>query len=557
MKNTINFGAVNRQRAFAATMGLGLLLGACNVLDVVPQDALAETAVYSDPARIALAVTGVYDAAQSGFYNGNVGGSRGYPFGAASTDLGDARGEDVSDMAGFFGIVFQNAITTSSPNIVYMWANCYALANKANVTIAGLQQAQTAGVITAATEAQYEGEMRFLRALAHMELVINFSKPYTDGNGSNPGVPYRDTPINTVSAIAAANNVGRGTVADVYTKMLADLDYAEANLPVVGIANAIGSTKVRATRGAAVALKQRLRLYQGNWAAAITEGNKLISGTTTFTSPSPYTNSGSPYYSLTASQRAAFIGANTTSESVFSVENSNTDNPGVNGAVPNVFGSSASAPTGISGRALLAVSPNLYDASFFTCNDLRRTQMMQPDGVRTCYVIRKYLDAATSTDYNPIIRYAEVLLNQAEAQARTGNSAQALALLNAVRNRSVATADQYAAGALSGTSLVQAILNERRVEFVGEGLRWGDISRLATDATYAPVTGGGIPAKYNGQVGGQVILSRYSCGGTTTGQTVVPVPYSGAANSSLFLWPIPSTETQINPTLAGQQNPGY
>ena len=554
----MSFGKATRQRAFTATLGLGLLLGACNVTDVVPQNALAETVVYTDPARIALAVTGVYDAAQSGFYNGNVGGSRGYPFGAASSDLGDARGEDVSDMAGFFGIVFRNNITTSSPNIIYMWANCYALINKANVTIEGLQQAGTAGVIPAATEAQYEGEMRFLRALAHMQLVINFAKPYTDGSGNNPGVPYRDTPINTPASLGTAGPVGRGLVSEVYTKMLADLDFAEANLPVVGIANAVGSTKTRATKGAAVALKQRLHLYQGDWAGAIKEGSKLISGSGSFVSPAPFVVSGTPYYSLTASQRDAFVGAGTTVESVFSIENSNTDNPSVNGAIANVFGS-ASAPAdsipGINGRSLLGVSPILYNAPFFTCNDLRRTEMMQQDGVRPCYVIRKYLDAATSSDYNPIIRYAEVLLNQAEAQARNGNDAQALALLNAVRNRSVAATDQYAAGSLSGTKLVQAILNERRIEFVGEGLRWGDIARLAPDPVYAPIPGGGIPGKLNGQAS-QLTIASYGCGIGATPK-VAAVPYKGATNSTLFLWPIPSIETQINPTLAAQQNPGY
>lgn len=538
-----------RRQAFATSLGLGLVLGSCTVLDYTPQDSISETAVYGDASRIALAVTGVYDAAQSGFYNGPTAASgvRGYPFGAASTDLGDARGEDVSDMAGFFGIVFTNAITTSSPNIVYMWANCYAVINKANATIAGIQQAQTAGVISASTEAAYEGELRFLRALSHLELVTNWSKPYTDGNGSNPGVPYRDTPINSGAAITSAGNVPRGTVAEDYTKMLADLDFAEANLP------AAPSTKTRVGKGAAIALKQRIRLYQGNWDAAITEGNKLI---TTTAAPFTSTTYG---YQLMPTQRAAFVGAGTTAESIFSIENSATDNPGTNGGIPNVFGASASiANGGIGARSLLAVSPNLYNAPFFTCNDLRRTQMMQQDGVRTAYVIKKYLDAATSTDFNPILRYAEVLLNQAEALSRTGNSTQALALLNAVRNRSVATADQYtAANAPTGTALTQAILNERRIEFVGEGLRWGDISRLAPDATFAPVAGGGIPAKYNGQVSGQVVYSRYNCGGATTGQAVAAVPYKGAANSPLFLWPIPSSETSLNPTLAAQQNPGY
>ena len=88
----------------------------------------------------------VYDAAQSGYYNGNNANSgvRGYPFGAASTDLGDARGEDVTDIANFFGLVFTNTIGTSSPNIVYMWANLFTVVNKANVTIAGIKQAQAA-----------------------------------------------------------------------------------------------------------------------------------------------------------------------------------------------------------------------------------------------------------------------------------------------------------------------------------------------------------------------------------------------------------------------------
>ncbi|GAB3576581.1 RagB/SusD family nutrient uptake outer membrane protein [Hymenobacter daeguensis] len=525
-------------------LGLGLVLGACNVTDVTPQNAISDTAVYGDAVRIGLAVTGVYDAAQSGFYNGNTpaSGVRGYPFGAASSDLGDARGEDVVDMAGFFGIVYTNALTAASPNVVYMWANCYSVINKANITIAGVQQAAAAGVISAATAASYEGELRFLRALAHMELVVNFSKPYTDGNGSSLGVPYRNFAINSTTTIAQGNTQGRGTVADDYTKMLEDLDFAEANIA------ATNTLKTRATKGAAIALKQRLRLYQGNWAAAIAEGNKLISGTTTFTSPIGG-------YALTATQRAAFVGANTTGESIFSVENSNTDNPGVNGAIANVFGSSVSvASGGIGGRALLAVSPILYNAPFFTCNDARRTVMMQQDGPggRTAYVLKKYLDAATSTDYNPILRYAEVLLNQAEALARTGSSAPALALLNAVRNRSVAAADQYAAGALTGTALVQAILNERRIEFVGEGLRWGDIARLSPEATYSPLAGGGIPAKF---LSTQVTLARYTCGSTTGFPTlsVTAVPYS----NPLFLWPIPNTETQVNPTLAAQQNPGY
>lgn len=211
-----------------------------------------------------------------------------------------------------------------------------------------LLHSTTSKLPSTADESVYEGELRFLRALSHLELVLNWCRPYTDGSGASAGVPYRIIANSTVANVALNAARGRGTVADDYTAMLADLDFAETNLP----ATRAGLTATRATKGAAIALKQRIRLYQGNWAAAITEGNKLISGAVApFTSPIGG-------YTLMPTQRAAFIGSNVTAESVFSVENSAQDNGGVNGALANVFGSSAAAPVGISGRALLAVSPN-------------------------------------------------------------------------------------------------------------------------------------------------------------------------------------------------------
>lgn len=554
MKNLSTISTSSRQHILALAFLSTLGLVSCEVTDLQPENQISETAVFTDPARVALAVTGVYNAAQSGFYDPLNGGAlavRGYPFGAAANALDDARGEDVSDMAGFFSLVFTNQINPSAPNIVNMWSNCYAVINQANVAIDGVRQAAAAGIITAADAQVYEGELRFLRALSHHELVIHFSRPYTDNNGANLGVPYRDVAANTIAGVSTGRDQARGTVADDYTKMLADLDFAETALPATRtITGAAAPSVTRATKGAAIALKQRLRLHQANWTIAATEGSKLISGTAApFTSPI-----GS--YALAATQRAAFPGSTgVTTENVFSIENRSDDNPGVNGALANVFGSSATpANGGINGRSLLSVSPNLYNAPFFACNDLRRTVMMQQDGVRPTYVLRKYTDAATSSDFAPIIRYAEVILNQAEAVARAGSDdALSLRLLNAVRNRSVTdAADQYAVGSLTGAALVRAILNERRVEFVGEGRRWADISRLSPDATYGP---GGIPAKFNGQVSGQITLARYACnnGATLATPTVSAVPYS----SSLFLWPIPAIEIANNPTLSQQQNPGY
>jgi hypothetical protein len=93
-------------------------------------------------------------------------------------------------------------------------------------------------------------------------------------------------------------------------------------------------------------------------------------------------------------------------------------------------------------------------------------------------------------DWVPVIRYAEVLLNLAEARARSTNSldGQAIALLNAVRGRSDTSTVYTEASFPKGVAdLTSAILQERNIEFLGEGLRWADLLRLGLP----------IPAKSN------------------------------------------------------------
>jgi hypothetical protein len=166
----------------------------------------------------------------------------------------------------------------------------------------------------------------------------------------------------------------------------------------------------------------------------------------------------------------------------------------------------------------------------------------------------KYTDHSGRGDNTPIIRWAEVLLNQAEAEARASASvsARAVDLLNMVRNRSLASlaTQQYTvAGFATPTALLQAILLERRIEFLAEGRRWPDIHRTVQDPVESvrPV---GIPAKVsNGGVTGTT-LAQYGFGKTVvTAQAAIPY------NDFRFIWPIPQTEITSNPIII--QNPGY
>src|SRR5918993_5617829 len=96
-----------------------LVLSSCKkILDEQPLSSFAETTAFSNPDRVELAMYGVYDAAQSGFYQGNT--IRGYPFGAASLEQGDMRGEDMLNQAQFFAFTYEATYSNSSPNNGFM-----------------------------------------------------------------------------------------------------------------------------------------------------------------------------------------------------------------------------------------------------------------------------------------------------------------------------------------------------------------------------------------------------------------------------------------------------
>jgi len=140
-----------------------------------------------------------------------------------------------------------------------------------------------------------------------------------------------------------------------------------------------------------------------------------------------------------------------------------------------------------------------------------------------------------------------------EAYGRKNDVATGLVHLNSVRNRALTDASLHYTAASFATpkEFIQAVLNERRIEFLGEGRRWADIHRLAKDADFST---GGIPAKvrYN-----NTTFASWTIGAAplpTDPTKIVPaIPY----DDYRFVWPIPQSELNTNPTLAAQQNPGY
>ena len=113
--------------------------------------------------------------------------------------------------------------------------------------------------------------------------------------------------------------------------------------------------------------------------------------------------------------------------------------------------------------------------------------------LRTGYTIPMiFISKFSYQDGNPMLsspvlcRWAEVILNRAEAYARSGKDAEALADVNVIRTR--AGIPTYAVGNLQGyDNVTDIVMDERRMELAWEGHRHFDMCRnkLPMDRRYA------------------------------------------------------------------------
>ncbi len=507
------------------------------VVDLEPVNSLTDLTAFTSPERIELAVIGAYDAAQCGFYNGSY--QRGYPFGAASIIQSEMRGEDMNLTAAFYAITYGATYSTTTANNLFMWETSFEAINRYNTVIKGVEEAKTNGIIPDDVVNQYLGEMYFLRALTYHNLLIHFALPYNVTGNNSYGLPLYLKAINTPADIEEAMKIGRSTVTETYAQILIDLNNAELMLPNVVNANSI----TRAGKAAPIALKTRVYLHMRDWAKVITEAKKLTKDAVV----APFTSAIGDY-ALEADPATPFTSFAENTESIFSIQNNSEDNGSVNGAMSAMM----SARTG--GRAIITSSPILYNSKFWLATDKRRN-LLTYQASNDYYYCDKYQSPTTREEFAPIIRYSEVLLNYAEAAARSSNLTLGLELLNSVRNRSLsdATLEKYKSADLSTEALlVEAILWERRIEFHGEGRRWEDIHRLAKDDLFPS---NGIPAKID-------FAKAKKKGAFTVNLAIDPSWYSSSAiaisyTDKRFLWPIPLNDLIRNPTLAEQQNAGW
>jgi starch-binding outer membrane protein, SusD/RagB family len=425
------------------------------LLTPIPQTSVTDVTAFDTPDRVLGQVRSLYSALKNGnFYGGRF------------VVYGDIRGEDflneTSNLVTGSDVWTLNPAGSSQNSVKNLWSQAYFTINLCNLFIDGMGTKGTS-VVGATLSNNYIAEAKLIRALSYYSLLQFYARPFADGAGAKPGLPLRLVGIKG----SGQSNLARSSVADVYAQIIADLNAAETGLPLTNGTAILNTT--RAQRNTAIALKTRVYLTMQNYPAVITEANKIVSATAPFKSTSGVIDS------LEANIANVFTTPYTTSESMFSLPMSTTagDNPGTQNPLGFYFIQNGSAL----GSAEYSLNPaGILANAGWTATDARKTALVFTNTGGKKFVA-KYKTGSPYTDYVPVIRYAEVMLNLAEALARSSATVdtRGLALVNAVRKRSDATTTITAA---TQTDLVNAIILERRIEFLGEGMRNNDLLRL-------------------------------------------------------------------------------
>lgn len=473
-----------------AFLALPFTFVACDtdeLLNPIPETSISDKNAFDTPERIQGQVNGLYDAVKSGqFYGGRL------------VVYNEIRGEEYINRLtnGVTGLqTWQQNVQSGTNEVQNLWGAAYAAINRINVFLQGLEDNKAK--VDPALYAQYQAEAKFLRALSYHSLVTLYAKPFNADNGNSPGLPLRLQ----AETSTANNDLARSSVAQVYTQILKDLNEAEASLPATYATPALNTT--RAHKNTAIALKTRVYLHMGNYGKVIEEAQKIVSDA------APFTATTGVAHALQADVAVPFTNY-TTTESVFSMPMSDLDAPGTQNQLGYYFNA---APVG-NGEYYLNSSGIVGDAAW-PATDVRKMKFVVTAGGNA--YLAKFVKPAPFSDYVPVIRYSEVLLNYAEAAARTNDLVKAIALVSAVRHRSDATYIFPVEGLLTQDALINTILKERRIELLGEGFRAMDITR--TLQAFPEKTGSGISAP------------------------------AVAATSTDYVWPMPNSELATNKAL--------
>jgi len=516
------------------TLLLSLILFSCNdnFLDVIPRDQLSDGLFWQNEQDALAAATGVYS-------------------------LWDQPGDDAFDFFLSFSDAWtddgmcpwkwswyyrwgQGNISPADADNNYHWKNFYTLIRRANVFLANIHRPE----MDEDLRERLSGEVMFLRAYLYHLMYYQWGE-----------VPLVDRPLSPNEL-----NIPRSEPGQTVAFILADLNTCIDWLPV------FPSEEGRVTRGAAMALKARILLFEARFQEAVTAAKEVIDlGVYDLFQ----TETGKGYKELFLSEHE------NNKEVIFDIE---YKIPERGNQLPRWITITGGSEQVVAPTKALVDAYDSYDPHTDKLISIDRSNEFSQRDPRLDYTIahtgsivagielnseRSPLNASVSgygvlkfmvneingnnggVDYDVnhiLIRYAEVLLTYVEAKVESGSIDQSvLDAINQVRARAygvdVTDFDNYPEiTSLDQNELRQILRNERRVEFAMEGRRWYDVKRWRIAHGQSGVM--------NSSVFGARIKGEYKTLGNRT------------FDVRDYLRPIPQTQIDLSNGVL-DQNPGY
>lgn len=533
-----------------------IFTSACKKLDLAPENRFTEATYWTTTEKASSVLSTAYAQMFNNdwfFYNEG-----------ASDNAYNGRG-DASGVASLAAGTYD----ASLGRVRDEWNSHYSGIKTCNIFLANVDKVTS---MDANLKNRMKGEARFIRAYHYFQL----ENWYGD-------VPLFDKDI----SLDESKTISRTPKARVVDFVLKELDEVAAALPANTAYPA--ADRGRITKGAAIALKARVLLYESRWADVVTTCEQLIGSTTNGT------------YGLFTSYEGLFLPQNEYNNEVM------LDIQYVSGAPNRSYNNFFDfAPLAVGARLnALAPTQELVD-SYLMANGKKPTEAgsgydennpyvnrdprltntivynlykwKKPDGSLqtiytkpgsdpnpdantgrgtdeyasgavsspTGYYIRKYYDPTSLTNFQSglnliMIRYADVLLMYAEAKNELGQMDAGVwdKTIKPIRNRAGftdAAALNFPGGAQD--ALRDVVRNERRSELAMEGLRVFDIRRWKTAETV--LNGWAHGAKF---------------GPASVDNGYIRANLRSFDKNKAYLWPIPRDERNVNPNLS--QNPGW
>jgi hypothetical protein len=330
---------------------------------------------------------------------------------------------------------------------VAQWLQGYQVVYNANLVLSTLEKLSS-------TDPNYtvvRGSALFFRAFAFYHLAQLFCKPYTFATaGSDPGIPLRMTPNpQEVSS--------RGTVKQVYDRIIADLNEAVALLPVEV------QVKSRPSKAAAFGALAR-----------------------TYLSMEDYVNAGKMADECLKLQHILIDYNETSATLTATTVNAATTGPSFLRFNAEVIFQAVTI-SGTLAQGMVQINPALYNS--YTASD-RRKEVFFGEGMEWWGEPNGIIGFRGNYDgtENPVLFMGlatnEMYLIRAECYAREGNTVLSMSDLNTLMAKRMVP-PYVNRTASSAEDALRQILTERRKELVFRTLRWTDLRRLNKDPQFA------------------------------------------------------------------------